>query len=104
MKIKKVTDEGLAEKALISERTIGRLKNEPNYNKQLDTITAICIALQLPPLISEYLLSLAGFTLKDGEKQNTYRYLLNNTPYNHCIHDFNEYLEVIGFTPLSGKE
>jgi hypothetical protein len=103
MKWRKMTNEQLAEKSLLSSKTIQRLRADPNHKSDEDTITAISIGLQLHPSISMSLMEKAGHKLKVGEKGATYAHMLSSR-YKGTIHEVNEYLEIAGFTPLSGKE
>ena len=103
IKWRKMTNEDLAEKALLSSKTIQRLRATPDHNCDLDTAVAICFGLQLHPHISDNLIEKAGHKLKVGEKGVTYAHLLA-TRYKGTIHEVNEYLEVAGYPPLSGKE
>lgn len=103
MKWRGMTNEQLAEKALISSKTIQRMRNDPDHKNDLETVIAVCIGLQLPPYISDPFIEKAGLKLKVGEKGITYAHLLT-TLYQNPIHEFNEYLEVAGYPPLSGKE
>jgi DNA-binding XRE family transcriptional regulator len=98
-----ITIEQLAEKALLSDRTIRRLKNEPDYKCSLKTALAICFGLQLHPHISDSLIAKAGYNFRVGEEGVTYSHLLA-TRYQGTIHEVNEYLETVGFPRLSGEE
>ena len=98
-----MTNERLAELSLLSSKTIQRLRADPDHNCDLDTAAALCFGLQLHPHISEYLIEKAGHKLKVGQKGVTYAHLLA-TRYKCSIHEVNEYLEIAGYPPLSGKE
>ena len=69
----------------------------------MEHIIALCVGLQLPPYISTPLLERAGHKIKTGEKDITYAHLLA-THYQSPIFEFNEYLEAVGYPPLSGNE
>lgn len=103
MKWRKITNEGLAEKALSSSRTIQRLRTDHEYKCKLETVIALCFGLQLHPHISDALIERAGYKLKVGLQGATYAHLLA-TRYRGTIHEVNEYLETAGYPPLSGKE
>jgi len=103
MKWKKMTVERLAEKSLLSIRTINRMRAEPTRDWDVEHIIAVCVGLQLPPYISTPLLVKAGHIIRTSEKDITYAHLLA-THYMSPIYEFNEYLEAVGYPPLSGKE
>jgi hypothetical protein len=54
------TEESLAEKSLIHAKTIQRLRNDLRYKSKLETVIAICIGLQLHPILSTDLVDKAG--------------------------------------------
>jgi len=103
MKWRKMTAEKLAEKSLLSVSTIYRMRTEPKRNWEMEYIVAVCVGLQLPPYISIPFIESAGLELKAEEKHITYAHLLA-THYKSPIFEFNEYLEAVGYPPLSGKE
>jgi hypothetical protein len=104
MKWRGMTNESLAEKALVSSKTIQRYRNiKDDQACKLDIVVAVCLGLQLPPYISYPLIEKAGHKLKVGEKGVTYAHLLA-THYRCTIYEFNEYLESAGYPPLSGDE
>ena len=103
MKWRGITNEQLAEKSLLNPKTIQRMRTDPDQRSDLETIIAICIGLQLPPYISNSLIGKAGLKLRVGKKGVIYAHLLT-VLYQSPIDDFNEYLEVAGYPPLSGKE
>ena len=98
-----VTNEQLAEKSLLSSKTIQRMRTNPNYKCELETVVAVCFGLQLHPYISNSLIEKAGLKIKVGEKSITYAHLLA-TQYQSTIHEVNNYLEIVGYSHLSGKE
>jgi hypothetical protein len=103
MRWRKMTVEGLAEKSLLSPKTVQRMRNEPDHKWEMELVIAICVGLRLPPYISAPLLEKAGHRIKADEKNITYAHLLA-THYESPIFEFNEYLEAVGYPPLSGKE
>ena len=103
MKWRKMTVEGLAEKSLLTPKTIQRIRTDQNYKCEIETVIALCVGLQLPPYISTPFIERAGLKIKMGEKDLTYAHLLA-THYKSPIYEFNEYLEAVGYSPLSGKE
>jgi DNA-binding Xre family transcriptional regulator len=102
MEWRKITVEKLAEHALLSPRTIQRMRNEAEREWKLDHIAAVCIGLRIPSNISIPLIEKAGHKLK-GEKGFVLSHLLA-TRCGCPIHEYNEYLEAAGHSPLSGEE
>jgi len=103
MKWRGISVQDLAEKSLLSTKTIQRLRNEHDYECSIETVMALCFGLQLHPSISDHLLANSGHAMKVGEKHVTYNHL-RTTRYTCPIQEINEYLETVGYTPLSGKE
>ena len=75
-KRKRYTQELLAEKASVSIKTIGDL--EGNKRKpSLETVMALVIALELPPMISIHMVGLAGYNLLTSTtKAKAYNFLI----------------------------
>jgi hypothetical protein len=103
MKWRGITVEQLAEKSLVSPKTIQRMRNKPEHNWGIETLISVCIGLQLPPYISTSLIKKAGLHFRAGEKGITYAHLLA-THYRSPIFEFNEYLEAAGYPPLCSTE
>lgn len=96
------TVEKLAERALLSPRTIQRMRNEDEREWKLDHVAAVCVGLGLPSSLSVPLIEKAGHTLR-GEKGVVLSHLLA-TRCGCPIQEFNECLEAAGRPPLSGEE
>lgn len=77
MKLRKTTIEALEEAAFLSGRTISRLRTEERREYSLDQVIAICIALHLPPWLSDEMLVRAGFTLRRIPLHRIYRFVLD---------------------------
>ena len=104
IKYRKTTNEKLAEACLISSKTVQRMRNNEDYEPSLETIMALCIGLQLPPVLSDDFIRKSGCSLKNTtELHMTYRFLLNSC-YTKSIHDCNEILIKQNFNPLSAEE
>lgn len=70
------TQEELAEKSLVSVRTIGDLERNKR-NPDLETVMALVIALELPPMISMHMIHLAGYNLTTSTpKAIAYNFLI----------------------------
>ena len=97
---REMTVEELAEKAGISPKTVQRLRGEPEYNPTLETVIAVCIGLGLPPRLSKPLIGGAGYILKNTEAHLAYSFLLDSC-YFHPIYECNEFLRLMGLSPVS---
>lgn len=94
------TVEALAGDCCLDPKTIQRMRNNEAYETTIETIVAICIALQLPPAASEALINRSACSLGVSEKHLTYRFLLNSC-YAKSIYECNEMLQRLGFEPLT---
>lgn len=99
---KKYTVESLAETSLASSKTIQRMRSDESYTPKLGTIVAICIGLQLHPVLSADLIRKAGLSFKYTEEHTAYLFLLS-THFHSSIYDCNRHLERCGIGPI-GKE
>jgi DNA-binding Xre family transcriptional regulator len=100
---KEKTVEKLAEDSCLDSKTIQRMRNHEDYETTIETIVAICIALQLPPVVSQALISRSSCSLGVSEKLLTYRFLLDScytTPVANC----NETLKRMEFDPLTKEK
>jgi transcriptional regulator with XRE-family HTH domain len=98
-----ITVERLAEASYLSAKTIQRMRNDDDHIWKIEQVMAVCIGLKLPLYISDLLLKKAGLIFKSGEKHLIYQHLLA-MHYNKPISEFNEYLNVAGFPPLTNNE
>jgi len=94
------TVEALAGDCCLDPRTIQRMRNNEAYETTIETIVAICIALQLPPAASDALIGRSACSLGVSEKHLTYRFLLNSC-YTKTIYECNEMLCRLGLEPLT---
>lgn len=77
MKSAHMTIAELEEMAMISNRTISRLRTQERREYSLDQIIAICIALQLPPWLSREMITKAGFVLRPTQQHQAYKMILD---------------------------
>ena len=98
-----VTNEQLAASALLSAKTIQRLRAQAERKCEMQTLVAVCIGLHLPPYMSMPLIEKAGLKIKVGKKSMTYAHLLS-AHFRGTVYEANEYLEAAGYPPLSGRE
>ena len=100
MKWRKITNEKLAEKTLMSSRTIQRMRGKSDQNHEPGTVIAVCIGLQLFPRISHDMLSKAGIALRETERDYIYS-LIINTLYKSTVHECNKLLTDAKHQPLT---
>ncbi len=97
------TVEALAGDCYLDPKTIQRMRNNEAYETTIETIVAICIALQLPPAVSEALIGRSAYSLGINEKHLTYRFLLNSC-YTKTIFECNEMLHRLGLESLTKEK
>lgn len=68
MKFQGITVEKLAETVLMSPRTLQRLRNEEDYPVKLPMAVALCIGMQLHPILSRDLIEKAKLGFKGTEE------------------------------------
>ena len=98
-----ITVEGLAEKTFLDPRTIQRLRNDQTNKTTIETIIAVCIALQLPPPISNRLIDLSTCSLGVGEEHMAYHCLLTSY-YTRPIIYCNSLLTNMNLKPLTKEK
>ena len=104
MKWAEVTVEGLAEEALLSSKTIQRMRNDAAYIPDLKTVVAVCIGMHLHPIISRHLIDAAGHTFRYTVDEHMMYDFFITSYYTHSIHECNALLRARGFSELSGQE
>lgn len=100
---KEKTVEGLAESTFLDPRTIQRMRNNDDYEPSLETIVAVCIALQLPPAASYALINRSVHKLGVSEKHFAYDFLIRSW-YTKPLLECNEMLQRLGFEPLTKEK
>lgn len=100
-----ISEETLAEKALVSTKLVQRLRNNPAYPKNVDCVVAICIGMNLPPELSNALISRSGFALRlaQSEAHLMYNFFLNHL-YMSSIHECNDMLVAKNLPVMTGTE
>lgn len=100
-----ISEEALAEKALVSTKLVQRLRNNPAYPKNVDCVVAVCIGMNLPPELSNALISRSGFTLRlaQNEAHLMYNFFLNHL-YMGSIHECNDMLVAKNLPVMTGTE
>lgn len=99
----KITVEKLEEKSLVNARTIQRMRNDERYQPKLGTIVAVCIGLQLSPVLSADMIRKSGNTFRATEEHIIYQMLLNSY-YQNSIYECNEILQANNCKPLTKEE
>jgi DNA-binding Xre family transcriptional regulator len=77
MKMKRVTNEQLAEAVSISVDTIKRFRRTERKDYTMDQVVSLCVGLHLPPWLSCELTARAGLVLRDIPEHRAYRYILD---------------------------
>jgi len=102
MKRLSMTNEAMADRCLINEDNIRKYRNGQKKPK-LQTVIALCVGLQLPPMLGFDLVDKAGFTLKSGLEQAAYNIILCTMTQN-SIYECNEMLRAMNVRTLSKEE
>lgn len=102
MKWSEITVEELSEKSLLNEKLIQRMRNNPEYPKNIECVIAVCLGMNLPPELSEVLIKKAGFSLRivDNEAHAIYDFILKHM-YRDSVANCNRLLETVGFKPIA---
>lgn len=103
MKRLNITVEKLAERSLLHTKTIQRMRNNEGYQPELATIVAVCIGLQLNPVLSADMIRKSGNTFRATEEHIIYQMLLNSY-YQNSIYECNEVLLANNCKPLTKEE
>jgi len=98
-----ITVETLAERSQVNTKTIQRMRNDEKYQPKLKTVVAVCIGLQLNPVLSYDLVNKSGNKFMVTEEHIIYRTLLN-TYYQNSIYECNEVLLANNCKPLTKEE
>ena len=102
MKESKVTVETLAWDTGFNEKTISRMRNDPTYPKSIESVIAVCVALHLPPLVSQCLLDKTCFKFQPVNNEAHFLYkIFIESMYNETVEACNKVLEVNGHAPLN---
>lgn len=94
-----MTEEYIAEHADMSVRQLQRLKAEDEQNPQMDTVVLLCLAMQLPPLLSAAIVKKSGNAFKANDRDFTLQVLLN-AYYTHPLEECNAVLTSQNLAPL----
>ncbi len=100
MERKKITNEMLIARSGVSERTITRLRTDPDYMPSKNNALAICIGLQLEPMLQRDWLGKLGIVMTASTTDVFYDLLMGSL-YKQPLSVFNEKLQEHGYPPLS---
>jgi len=100
-----MTVEALGAAAQLDPKTIQRMRNQPEYPTNIESVVAVCIGMHLPPELSEALLALTEFRLAWMQKEShmMYRFFLYHM-YESSVDECNKILQSKGIPILTGKE
>src|SRR5699024_4974170 len=101
MKWKGLKNEELAESCLLSSKTIQRMRNEEDYEPKLRTVIALCVGMQLPPILSRKLIEISGYTIRFAIDEHAMFEAIISGYYKESIHECNELLVSAGFKNLT---
>ena len=99
-KDRKLSNKQLADRSLVGEKTIQRLRNDEVYPTSVQTVLALCVGLQLPLPEAEMFLAKTDFKLNSMKGEGyVYQCVLAACAEN-SIYEINEMLKENGITPL----
>jgi len=98
-----ITVDVLAEKSLVSTKTIQRMRSNAKNDANLPTVVAVCIGLQLSPILSADMVRKSGNVFIIDEEHIIYQMLLNSH-YQNSIYECNEILRANNCKPLGREE
>ena len=99
-KEKKLSNKQLADRSLVGEKTIQRLRNDEEYPTSVQTVLALCVGLKLPLPEAKMFLGKTDFKLNSMKNEGyVYQCVLAACAEN-SIYEINEMLKENGITPL----
>ena len=102
MDYKQVTEEKLEEITGISVSTISRLRRKEKNNYSVDQVLAVCVGLNLPPMISREMFVRAGIILRSTKQHRAYQMILDCL-YMDSLEEVQNFLARQGCDPLKLK-
>lgn len=100
MKYQDVRNEELAEYSMIGVETISRMRNRSDYEPKLKSVVAICIGLNLPPMVSNKLIELSGYSLRNTTDEHMFYSVLLAGSSSFTVGECNELLVENGYSAL----
>jgi predicted metal-dependent hydrolase/Zn-dependent peptidase ImmA (M78 family)/DNA-binding Xre family transcriptional regulator len=99
-KEKKVNNKVLADRSLVGEKTIQRLRNNEEYPTSVQTVLALCVGLKLPLPEAEMLIEKTDFRLNRMKEEGYVYQCILATCTENSIYEINEMLKANGIKPL----
>jgi len=91
-----MTEEELALAAGLSVPTISRRKNARNAAYSAEQVVELCLAMHLPPIVSEIMLRLAGISLNETKKPQSYYKMILQSMYMDSMEEIQMTLKSLG--------
>lgn len=103
MKLSNQSVESLAENARMDVKMLQRMRNDPDYPKNIESVVAVCIGMHLQPEVSGELMKRSGFSLRlaQSESHLFYKFFLDSF-YTHTVDECNEILTAKGYDIMTG--
>lgn len=99
-----LTNEELAARCGISEKTVQRFRQPNRGRPTMQTAVALCVGLRLHPILGRDLLAKAGITFRPGSEEDVSYALVVDTMTEMHIYEVNETLRSLNVKPLSKDE
>lgn len=99
-KDRKLSNKQLADRSLVGEKTIQRLRNNKTYPTSVQTVLALCIGLQLSLPEAEMFLGKTDFKLNSIKDEGYVYQCVLAVCAENSIYEINEMLKENGITPL----
>ncbi len=104
MKERHISNKQLADRSLVGEKTIQRLRNDEEYLTSIQTVLALCVGLNLPLPEAEMFLGKSDFKLNTMKNEGYVYQCVLATCAENSIYEINEMLEVNGIHPLGSDK
>lgn len=104
MKERHISNKQLADRSLVGEKTIQRLRNDEEYPTSIQTVLALCVGLNLPLPEAEMFLGKTDFKLNTMKNEGYVYQCVLATCAENSIYEINEMLEVNGIHPLGSDK
>ena len=95
-----LSEERLAERSGLSSKTIQRCRNTRGRTLPVRTVVAICVGLQLPPVLCRDLILKSGIQFRPGINEDIAYQMILDSMTASSIFDCNEFLGLLGIRPL----
>ena len=97
---RKLSNKQLADRSLVGEKTIQRLRNDEEYPTSVQTVLALCVGLKLPLPEAEMFLGKTDFKLNSLKGEGYIYQCVMGACAENSIYEINEMLKENGITPL----